>query len=47
MEHALEGFRKTFKALESGRRAARHEGVSFLSIKVPQAPFDEITLRVL
>lgn len=33
MEHALEGFRKTFKALEAGRRVARHEGVSFTSIE--------------
>jgi predicted transcriptional regulator len=33
MGEALEGFRKTFKALESGRRVARHEGVYFTSIE--------------
>lgn len=33
MDDALEGFRKTFKALETGRRVARHEGVYFTSIE--------------
>ncbi|MBI2468009.1 MAG: ArsR family transcriptional regulator [Candidatus Rokubacteria bacterium] len=33
MEHAFEGFRKTFKALAAGRRVARHEGVYFTSIE--------------
>jgi predicted transcriptional regulator len=33
MGEALEGFRKTFKALEAGRRVARHEGVYFTSIE--------------
>jgi predicted transcriptional regulator len=33
MGEALEAFRKTFKALESGRRVARHEGVYFTSIE--------------
>lgn len=33
MEEALEGFRKTFKALEAGRRVARYEGVYFTSIE--------------
>lgn len=32
-EEALEGFRKTFKALETGQRVARHEGVYFTSIE--------------
>ncbi len=31
-EEALQGFRKTFKALEAGRRVTRHEGVYFTSI---------------
>jgi predicted transcriptional regulator len=30
---ALEGFRKTFKAVERGERVARHEGVYFTSIE--------------
>jgi predicted transcriptional regulator len=30
---SLEGFRKTFKALESGQRVTRHEGVYFTSIE--------------
>jgi predicted transcriptional regulator len=33
MGEALEGFRKTFKALEAGRRVARHEGIYFTSIE--------------
>ena len=33
MGEVLEGFRKTFKALEAGRRVARHEGVYFTSIE--------------
>jgi len=33
MDEALKGFRKTFKALEGGRRVARHEGVYFTSIQ--------------
>jgi hypothetical protein len=33
MGEALEGFRKAFKALETGRRVARHEGVYFTSIE--------------
>ena len=32
-EDALQDFRRTFKALESGRRVARHEGVYFTSIE--------------
>jgi len=32
-EEALEGFRKTFKALETGQRVTRHEGVYFTSIE--------------
>jgi predicted transcriptional regulator len=32
-EEALEGFRKTFKALETGQCVARHEGVYFTSIE--------------
>jgi predicted transcriptional regulator len=32
-EDALEGFRKTFKALARGRRVVRHEGVHFSSIE--------------
>src|SRR5213594_409856 len=32
-DEALEGFRKTFKALEGGQRVARHEGVYFTSIE--------------
>jgi len=30
---ALSGFRDTFKAVEAGRRVARHEGVYFTSIE--------------
>jgi len=33
MEDALEGFRKSFKALQAGQRVARHEGVYFTSIE--------------
>ena len=32
-DEALEGFRKTFKALEGGQRVARHAGVYFTSIE--------------
>lgn len=32
-EEVLEGFRKTFKALEVGRRVTRHEGVYVTSIE--------------
>ena len=32
-EDALQDFRKTFKALETGRRVVRHEGVYFTSIE--------------
>ncbi len=32
MKEALEGFRKISKAVEAGRRVARHEGVCFTSI---------------
>ena len=33
MGEALAGFRKPFKALEAGRRVARHEGVYFTSVE--------------
>jgi predicted transcriptional regulator len=33
MGDALEGFRKSFKAMERGERVARHEGVYFTSIE--------------
>jgi predicted transcriptional regulator len=33
MGDALEGFRKTFKAVERGDRVARHQGVYFTSIE--------------
>jgi len=33
MDDAVEGFRKSFKALQAGQRVARHEGVYFTSIE--------------
>lgn len=33
IEEALAGFRKTFKALEAGRRVRRREGVYFTSVE--------------
>ena len=47
MEDAFEGFRKTFRALEAGRRGARHEGVYFTSIEAARSLLTPSRLALL
>ena len=47
VEEALGGFRETFKALESGRRVKRREGVYFTSIEAARNLLTPNRLAVL
>ena len=47
MEDALEGFRKSFKALQAGQRVARHEGVYFTSIEAARTLLTRNRLALL
>lgn len=47
MEDALEGFRKTFKAVERGERVGHHEGVYFTSIEAARTLLTRNRLALL
>jgi predicted transcriptional regulator len=50
LEEALEGFRKTFKAVEAGRRVNRREGIYFTNVEAARnllTPNRLVLLRVI